>query len=169
MKITLAILSLLSIPFASFAFLVPTNPPAVVQLAWDPAPQASEYRVYMGLGSRQYTNVVSAGLATGISVTLPVRGTPYFFAVTVRLNGLESDFSNEVSYTPQQVPPPPNMKTIVVLTVQSKSAGSQYADTQMNWSLAPDQTNQLFRLRISQYPQLAIAAKAKAPPVPWTK
>lgn len=71
-----------------------------VHLAWDPSPDASVagYRIYHGLASRQYTNIVDAGAVTNVIVTNLSRGVKMFFAVTAyTTNQLESDFSNEVS------------------------------------------------------------------------
>ena len=74
-----------------------------VTLAWDPTPDASVvgYALYYGGASRQYTNSVNTGLATSNTVVGLQVGVTYYFAATARAtNGLESDFSNEVSYRP---------------------------------------------------------------------
>ncbi len=73
-----------------------------VTLAWDPSAGSSiaGYRLYTGGASRTYTNVISAGNATAITVNGLTRGATYFFAVTaVGTNGLESMFSSEISYS----------------------------------------------------------------------
>ena len=72
-----------------------------VSLAWDLSsdPTVSGYRLYSGGASRSYTNTLDVGntnLAT-VPVTL---GSTYFFPATAyATNGLESDYSVEVSYT----------------------------------------------------------------------
>ncbi len=90
---------------------------ANVTLAWDPSPDAglAGYRVHYGTASGNYTSVTNAGSATNVTVTGLVEGTTYYFGATaVGTNQLESEFSNEISYT---VPLPQN--TVPTLTVIS--------------------------------------------------
>lgn len=108
MKRTLTTLFLFA-ALTALAQLQPTNPPPRVTLAWDqsPDPEVVSYRLYYGVASRFYTNSIDAS-ATQIQVQLPARGVTYYFAVTaVAGNGLESDFSAEISYTPPVPPAPP--------------------------------------------------------------
>ena len=110
------------------------------------------YKVHYGIGSREYTNVLSAGSSLILTVSNLVRGATYYFAATaVDTGGLESDFSNEVSYTVPSLPAPPLLKQWVVLTVQIKppDADAQWADSGMDWSLSPDEASQFFRLKIA--------------------
>jgi len=75
---------------------------AQVTLTWDPNPELdiAGYRIYQGGGSRNYTNTLDSGLSTTNTVTGLVDGVTYFFAVTAyNTSGLESDFSNEITYT----------------------------------------------------------------------
>lgn len=75
---------------------------ASVTLAWDasPSPEVTGYRIYYGVGSRSYTNVVTVGNVLTATVTGLKPGVTYYFAATAfEGSGLESDFSNEVSYT----------------------------------------------------------------------
>jgi len=99
-------------PLAAAAqFLQPTNPPASVTLAWNPVAGAASYKIYYGVGSGQYTNVISAGNATNLTIGNLVRGTLYYFAATtVDTNGLESLFSGEVTYRPNSLPQPPILR-----------------------------------------------------------
>ena len=79
-----------------------------VTLAWDPSSGSgiAGYRLYRGGASRTYTDVIAVGSATTATASSLVSGATYFFAVTaLGTNGLESDFSSEVSYT---VPLPTN-------------------------------------------------------------
>jgi Fibronectin type III domain len=72
-----------------------------VTLAWDPSvsPAVAGYRLYYGVSSRTYTNVIDVGNATSGTVSNLVDSTRYFFAVTsYDVAGLESDFSDEVLY-----------------------------------------------------------------------
>jgi len=73
-----------------------------VTLAWDPSVSSSVagYRLYYGVSSRVYTNVIDVGSANFATVSNLVDSTTYFFAVTAYdVAGLESDFSDEISYT----------------------------------------------------------------------
>jgi len=93
-----------------------------VTLAWDPSPDGAivGYRLYEGAATRTYTNVIAAGNATNASVSSLVSGVTYFFAVTAYdTNGLESDFSAEVSYT---VALPTNSPPTIALTSPTDGA-----------------------------------------------
>jgi len=71
-----------------------------IKLAWDPNtdPDVAGYRVYYGLGSRNYDQVMDVGNCTSRVVTGLVQGRTYYFAATaVNTARIESDFSNEVS------------------------------------------------------------------------
>ncbi len=100
---------------------------ATVTLAWDPSPgtNVAGYHIYYGSASGSYTNTVDAGACLTITVTNLGLCTTYFFAATAYdSNGLESDFSNEISYSvPCRPVPPPNLHiTGVRLTVMSAPA-----------------------------------------------
>lgn len=73
-----------------------------VTLAWN-ASQASgvvAYNVYCGPTSQTYTNMISVPGATNATINGLKPGATYFFSVTaVDVAGLESQFSNETSYT----------------------------------------------------------------------
>jgi len=57
------------------------------------------YNVYYGGASRIYTNVVDIGNSTHAMITGLLEGQPYFFAVTAyTVDGLESDYSEEIVY-----------------------------------------------------------------------
>ena len=88
-----------------------TNAPSVT-LAWDAVndPIVNGYGLYWGVASRSYTNfiVVTPQTNTICTVSNLVRNTTYYFAATSRAtNGLESDFSVEVSYHTSPLPPRP--------------------------------------------------------------
>ena len=92
----------------------PSNPPASVTLAWDPVAEAGSYKVYYGVGSRNYTNFVSVTNALQVTIQPLTRGTTYYFAATtVSTNGLESDWSVEVSYKPGVAPQPPVLRLVL--------------------------------------------------------
>ncbi len=76
--------------------------PTSVSLAWNPSPDTNVvgYRLYYGAVSGQYTNSVLVGSTSATTITGLVNGTTYYFAITAHdAGGLESAFSNEVSYT----------------------------------------------------------------------
>ena len=83
------------------AFFIPSVGHAgEVNLAWDPntEPDVAGYRVYYGLGSRNYDHVMEVGNSTSCVVTGLEQGRTYYFAATaVNTANIESDFSNEVS------------------------------------------------------------------------
>ena len=72
-----------------------------VKLAWDASPDknVAGYVVYHGTVSRRYTNAVFVGNATKATISRLRENLTYYFAVTARdAIGLESEFSNEVSW-----------------------------------------------------------------------
>jgi hypothetical protein len=74
-------------------------------IEWDPNSETNlmGYRVYWGTTSRGYDSVLDVGNAT--MAQLPTPGVTTFYAVTAYdTDGLESDFSEEVSYVPPMPP-----------------------------------------------------------------
>ena len=72
-----------------------------VTLAWDPNTEDDlvGYRLYYGFSSGDYAVTNDVGNVTNASVTLPVEGKTYYFAVMAYNSlGLESGPSNEVPY-----------------------------------------------------------------------
>jgi hypothetical protein len=85
------------------------SPPAAVTLQWDSStdPTITNYNVYIGTSSGDYTQVIAAGNTNQITIPI-MRGVTYYFAATdVADTGLESLFSNEISYTAPGRPAPP--------------------------------------------------------------
>ena len=76
-------------------------------LAWDASPCAcaAGYRLYYGTNTRSYQFVTNAGLVLTQSVALPHRGRWFFAATAYDTNGLESDFSSEVSWESKPTAP----------------------------------------------------------------
>lgn len=101
---------------------------AEVRLIWDRNPESdiAGYRVYWGTTPRgptppAYSSTFSVGVDPGATVTGLVIGTEYFFAVTAfNIYGLESDYSNEISFTPHSRPSAPGGLTGEVLHVLFK-------------------------------------------------
>lgn len=70
------------------------------KMAWDPNPETdlAGYRIYWGPTPRGYTNFATFGKTTTNEVIL--NSGVYYFAVTAyATNGLESDYSNEITIT----------------------------------------------------------------------
>ncbi len=91
--------ALLHNPAQALSAIVP--PGQSVTLAWNPSsdPTAVGYKIYYGGASGNYTNILSAGNATNITVSGLVAGDTYYFAVTTYdSSGVQSPFSNEVAY-----------------------------------------------------------------------
>jgi hypothetical protein len=93
-----------------------------VTLAWNPStdPNVTGYNVYYGVASGVYTNKIDVGNVTNATINGLVEGVTYYFAATAyNILGVESDFSNETSYS---VPlnggnQPPTLNVIANLTI----------------------------------------------------
>src|SRR5437867_4474089 len=112
--------ALISLLFTFFtATLTWSASAASVTLVWNASPgtNIAGYNVYYGVASRTYTNKVNVGNATNATVSGLIEGTTYYFAVTAYdSNGLESDYSNEMSYT---VPVNPGNQVPTILPIGS--------------------------------------------------
>ena len=92
---TFSVLALLSV-------VAPRSEGAVL-LGWDPSPSTTVtgYKVYYGVASRAYINVIDAGNVTSNIVSGLIGNVTYFFTVTAYTqSGLESDYSNEINLVP---------------------------------------------------------------------
>lgn len=148
---------------AAQPFLFPTNPVPVVQLAWSIVGSATNYNLYYGVVTGGYTNKTPVGPVLNATLPLPARGVKFFFAVTAQSGGLESPFSNEVSYTAPAPPPAPVQQPVIVLVVQSgQNPAGGFNDTGMNWALSPSQSELYYRLRIAK----TFIPAATLPPMP---
>jgi len=87
-------------------------------LAWDASASTNVagYRLYYGTNTRSYQFVTNTGLILTQAVLLPHRGRWFFAATAYDANGLESDFSSEVSWESKPSPPVMAGKTWVRLT-----------------------------------------------------
>jgi len=78
---------------------------AQITLAWDESDGATGYKIYSGTTSNSYEWVVDVGNVTSYTTSDLTTGYTYYFAATAYdETGLESDFSDEVSYTAGTVP-----------------------------------------------------------------
>src|SRR5258706_15298527 len=97
-----------------------------VTLAWDPSPDTNviSYNVYYGPGTGNYTNLLSLGNTTNATVTGLLEGGTYFFVATaVDAIGLESDPSNEISYSvPVGTNRPPTIDPIGPLVISENAS-----------------------------------------------
>jgi hypothetical protein len=76
-------------------------------LAWDASPCAcaASYRLYYSTNSHSYQFVTNTSLTLTQSVVLPHGGRWFFAATVLSTNGLESDFSDEVSWESKPTAP----------------------------------------------------------------
>jgi hypothetical protein len=131
------------------AFLAPcgaqAQTPALrsVTLAWDPSPQAgvSGYIVYHGLASGSYAWSTNVGNQTTALIGDLVEGTTYYFAVTsYATNGLESDFSNEISFTPLAPPAPGTPALPAISALANRLLFANAAPLAIAFTIAEDQS-----------------------------
>jgi hypothetical protein len=76
---------------------------AVVKLAWDPSTEQNlaGYKVYYGYASGDYDTSIDVGDTPTFQITDLEYDQTYYFAVTAYdTSGLESDYSDEISYIP---------------------------------------------------------------------
>jgi len=102
-RVTRAVISGLSgLVFSAAMFLqLSTFATGSVRLAWNPVPDpgVAGYNIHYGGASNAYTNESNVGRATNAFIAGLVEGATYYFAATTySTTGLESPFSNEVSY-----------------------------------------------------------------------
>jgi hypothetical protein len=89
--------------WASLSFpLQAITPPGSLTLAWNPVPDpdVAGYNLYYGTASRVYTSVVQVEDTAQVTIMGLRPGVTYFLAVTtVSSSGLESDYSDEITFT----------------------------------------------------------------------
>jgi Bacterial Ig domain len=98
-----------------------------ITLAWDPSPDPSVigYKVYWGVATRNYTNSLSAGSATTLTISNLAIGPTYYFAATAfDTNGIESDYSVEASGAVVLPNQQPTLNVISPVTI-NEGAGTQ--------------------------------------------
>ena len=90
--------------------LAPAQTTQSVSLAWDAPndPSAVGYNVHYGTSRSSLTTTQPAGASTTATVSGLTTGITYYFAVTAyNASGINSAYSNEVSYTPPAPTPTP--------------------------------------------------------------
>jgi hypothetical protein len=111
---------------------------ATVSLAWDPSAGwgVAGYRLYLGGASGVYTNSVTLGNITNVTVSALTAGSTYYFAVTAyTATGLEGPYSGEIAYTagPVVTPTPPvSSPTLVAAYGFDEGSGSTVNDLSGN-------------------------------------
>lgn len=102
----------LVVAFAVIAYAVPSQNTASVFAYFSfpaPPPNFSNYILYYGSTSGNYTFWVSTGSSTNWTINGLQRGNTYYFNVTqITTNGVESDYTTEASITIPQKPPKAN-------------------------------------------------------------
>ena len=130
-----------------------------VTLAWNPSisTNVAGYKIYYGLASGVYNNTISVGSSTNVTVTGLVEGTTYYFAATaVDALGVESQFSNETSYSvPTNSTPtaPPTLNTLTDMTI-NENAGLQTVNLSGITSGAANEAQTLTVTAVSDNPGL---------------
>jgi hypothetical protein len=124
-------------------------------LEWDPntEPYCIGYRAYVGTSSQSYDRVIDVGTNTFWPIEGVAPGTNYFMAVTAyNPDGLESDFSEEVTYQPgwPRPSPPSGVRTAEMIAEQSLDLTTWEALSSLPFAL----TNRaaFFRVRIVSSP-----------------
>jgi len=96
-----------------------------VTLAWNPSAgtNVAGYNLYCGGASGAYTNIVDVGNTTNATISGLTEGATYFFAATAYdSSDLESDFSNEISYTvPASGNTPPTLNSLANRTINENA------------------------------------------------
>jgi hypothetical protein len=104
----LRVASLVAVAVAVLSLNAVAQTTTSVTLAWSPssANNIAAYKVYYGVASNTYTNIVPVGNVTNATMSGLATDATYFFATTATAsNGLESLFSNEITWTSTNKPP----------------------------------------------------------------
>jgi hypothetical protein len=124
-----------------------------ITLAWNPSPSPGVvgYILYYGPASHAYTNMVTVGNATNVTIGIQPL-SDYFFAVTAYDSfGLESDFSEELKYAELQGAPIEwQLPTNVIVANYTWRLERSYDLKQWFWIVPPyyfDATNAFYRLK----------------------
>ena len=99
----------------ALSLLLISNTAFSASLVWDPNAESdlAGYRIYTGVRSREYSSMVNVGNTTQYPLTNLTQGTTYYFALTAYNSaGLESDFSQEINYTPASSNTPPHISEL---------------------------------------------------------
>jgi hypothetical protein len=135
--------------------LAPYQPSPGFSLAWSPntnsAPgvEITNYSVYWGLGSSNYTAKMSVGTNLAATVTGLAFGTEYFINVTCWADGIESSFGGQTTLTTPSLPPPPIPGAATVVALQ---AAPSLSGPWSNLCVMPFSPPAFFRLQFASSP-----------------
>ena len=138
---TVCILLYISPAATSFAANWPPTP--TLTLGWDASTSTNvaNYKIYFGTARGSYTQVVSAGPVTQTTITGLTPGTTYFLAATAcDDNGLESDYSNEISFSVPAGRPDQSLPELSLLQAGTESVlrwPTNYSGFTLQWSSSP--------------------------------
>ena len=116
--------ALIALLWGAFLLLAPLTSLAAgtATLVWNPSSSTNrivDYAIHYGVSSGVYSNTVSAGTNTTLTISNLVQGATYYFVATaIDTFGLESDYSSEASaLIPINIPNrPPTLDPLVNLT-----------------------------------------------------
>jgi hypothetical protein len=136
--------------FLCSTLIAPCSFPA--SLEWDSTgePAVAGYKAYIGTISRTYDRVIDVGNATRCELAVLTPGVMYFLAATAYDgDGLESDFSEEITYTPQPPRPRPLTALRVVISPPPPLPTLQVSTNLADWSdvLALTNAHEFFRVQ----------------------
>ncbi|MFC7557781.1 fibronectin type III domain-containing protein [Paenibacillus farraposensis] len=99
--------------------LTATSGDSQVTLKWDQVENAESYTVKYGTESGKYVETVTATKDSYGNFVIPglTNGTKYYFVVSAKVNGMESEYSNEASATPQAGEQPSGNRAILIVTM----------------------------------------------------
>jgi hypothetical protein len=96
---------------------------ASVTLAWDASQGATGYKLFYGTAARNYSTNVDVHNVLQFQLNNLTEGTKYYFAATAYNASMESDYSDEISYTPPVMTPAvANVRLAMVTTTQRAGA-----------------------------------------------
>ena len=111
---------LVALVFVTFDATVQATQSVTFGWTQSASPDVNGYHLYYGVGSGTYSNVVDVGNVTNATLSGLVDGTTYYFALTAYdTAGLESVYSQEISYT---VPVSTNGPPSISLTAPTNGA-----------------------------------------------
>jgi hypothetical protein len=151
------LLLLLLSTVAAAAGLQPANPQPSVEFAWSvpaalPLGAPTNYNIYQGSSSLNYTNEMACGTNLVLTVTNITPGVTNFYNVTYQAQGMESMFGGEISYSPPAQPPGPLFKPIIILTAQAAPAVTGPWSNVCSVQLAAPGAAGFFRTQIASAP-----------------
>jgi len=126
--------------FISITFCLGLRADQNIALAWDPSPDTNVigYAVYYGTSTGTYDSRLDVGTNTTATVTVSGGLTYFFVATSYDEEGLESEPSNEVSYS---VPGVAALSITVIATPSVVNAGSNLTYTIQITNAGPDAAN----------------------------